>query len=119
MIVAFVFIPSVYFRPNLHSEKRNSTEREKIEEDLKRLSDAMSVYRESVETNTEKIKILEDLKILLRNYVLNTINLDFFVQCFDLGHPLLYNYSYSVLGIRLFKNSTPNRRVLCFDCLYV
>jgi hypothetical protein len=69
MITAFLFIPSVYFKANIHNETRNSMIREKMDGESKRLNDAMSVYKETSENNDKSNKIVDDLKILMKNYV--------------------------------------------------
>jgi len=66
-MLIFIWIPSIYFCPSLHNNRRISMERN--ENEGKRCTDIQSVYGHLDQDKDEKNTFLNDLKILCNNFV--------------------------------------------------
>ena len=70
MALAFIWIPSIYFSPTLHN--KNTFSQEKSENDFERQADSQTIFCEIEETrNNTSNNFINDLKILLKNMVIN------------------------------------------------
>lgn len=67
MTLSFLWIPSIYFSPTLHNNRRISIE--KKESESRKCTDIQSVYGHLDKDIEEKNMFLSDLKVLCKNFV--------------------------------------------------